>query len=130
MKALRNEVEKLKPPSGTPSPPKKSKKDKLPKIPKKNYVEKVKGNSKSPKRKGKSTAQKRKANNTESVAKVRVTLDMWQVIKNKKMLYDCPFTLWIDGRTYNRSTVSVFEPEDIFDKIKNELAPYFKNFLN
>ena len=127
---MRNEVEKLKPPPGLLPPPKKSKKDKLPKIPKKNYVEKVKGNSKSPKRKGKSTAQKRKANNTESVAKVRVTLDMWQVIKNKKMLYDCPFTLWIAGRAYNRLTVSVFEPEVIFDKIKNELAPYFKNFLN
>ena len=94
-----------------------------------NEFEKVKGNSKSPKRKGKSSAQKRKAPKTESVAKVRVTLDIWQVIKNKKMLYDCPFTLWIDGRAYNRSTVSVFEPEDIFDKIKNELAPYFKNFL-
>ena len=104
--------------------------DSNPKLPEKNNAEKVKGNSKSASRKGKSTVQKRKAKNTESVAKVRVTLDMWQVIKNKKKLYDCPFTLWIDGRVYNRSTVSVFEPEDIFDKIKNELAPYFKNFLN
>ena len=54
---------------------------------------------------------------------------MWEVIKNKKKIYDCPFTLWIDGRTYNQSKVSVFEPENVFDKIKNELAPYFKNFL-
>ena len=103
--------------------------DSNPKLPEKNNAEKVKGNSKSPRRKGKSTVQKRKAKNTESVAKVRVKLDMWQVLNDKKKIYDCPFTLWIDGRTYNRSTVSVFEPEDIFDKIKNELAP-FKNFLN
>ena len=47
-----------------------------------------------------------------------------------KELYDCPFTLRIDGRTYNHSKISVFEPQDVFDKIKNELAPYFENFLN
>ena len=66
----------------------------------------------------------------DSVAKVRVTLDMWEEIKNKKKVYVCPFTLWIDGRSYTQAQVSVFNPEDLFDKIKNELSPYFENFLN
>ena len=26
--------------------------------------------------------------------------------------------------------ISVFEPQDEFDKNENELAPYFENFLN
>ena len=55
---------------------------------------------------------------------------MWEVITNKKKIYDCPCTLWIDGRTYNHAKVAIFEPQDVFDKIKNELAPYFENFLN
>jgi len=55
---------------------------------------------------------------------------MWEEIKNKKKIYVCPFTLWIDGRSYTQAQVSVFNPEDVFDKIKNELSPYFENFLN
>ena len=83
-----------------------------------------------PKSKGKSVSPKRKSDNQERVSKVRVTLDMWEVITNKKKIYDCPCTLWIDGRTYNHAKVAIFEPQDVFDKIKNELAPYFENFLN
>ena len=48
LKALRDEIEKLKP-SENPSPQKNSKKGKLPKIPTKNYSGKAKGNSRSPK---------------------------------------------------------------------------------
>ena len=73
---------------------------------------------------------KRKSDSKARVAKVRVTLDMWEEIKNKKKIYVCPFTLWIDGRSYTQAQVSVFNPEDVFDKIKNELSPYFENFLN
>ena len=35
-----------------------------------------------------------------------------------------------DGENYNHSKVSVFEPEDALDKLKNEIVPYFNNFLN
>ena len=55
---------------------------------------------------------------------------MWERITKKKKIYDYPFTIWIDGRTYNHAKVSVFEPQDVFDKFKNELALYFENFLN
>ena len=54
---------------------------------------------------------------------------MWKEIENKK-IYVCPFTLWIDGRSYTEAQVSVFKPEDLFDKIKNELSAYFEKFLN
>ena len=94
------------------------------------YAEKVKGSKKKTKRKEQSRSPKRKGHSKNRVAKVRVTLDMWEVMKNGKKIYDCPFTLWIDGENYNHSKVSVFEPEDALDKLKNEIVPYFKNFLN
>ena len=84
---------------------------------------------KSSKRKRKSGASKRKSDNKKRASKVLVTPDMWKVIKNKK-IYGCPFTPWIDGWIYNHSKISVFEPQDVFDKIKNELDPYFENFPN
>ena len=37
------------------------------------------------------------------------------------MIAPLRFGVWIDGRTYNHSKVSVFEPQDVFDKIKNAL---------
>ena len=66
------------------------------------------------------------------VNKITILKEFWSCL----LQFPC-FRLFPEGeppggtfRVYNRSTVSVFEPEDIFDKIKNELAPYFKNFLN
>ena len=47
------------------------------------YVKKANGNPKFPKCKGKSGAPKRKSDSKERVSKVRVTLDMWEVIKNE-----------------------------------------------
>ena len=91
------------------------------KILKKNYVKKANEDPKSPKRKGKSGESKLKSNSKECVSEVRVTFDMWQVIKNKK-IYDCLFTFCIDGRTYNHSKVSVFGPQEVFEKIKNALC--------
>ena len=54
---------------------------------------------------------------------------MWPIIKNGKKLYDCPFTLYIDGHHYNSSKVSVFDPKLVFDKIEAEVVPYLENFL-
>ena len=40
-----------------------------------------------------------------------MTLDMWEEMKKNKKI-----TLWIDGRSYTQTKVSVFNPEDVSTK--------------
>ena len=77
-------------------------------------------------RKGKRAAQE---DFEQNFSKVHIVLDMWEVVKAKKTFYDCPFQLWMDGQHYSNAKVSVFDPKDVFDKIKEEVTPYFENFL-
>ena len=49
--------------------------------------------------------------------------------ESQETLYDYSFQFWIDGQHYSNAKVSVFDPKDVFDKIKEEVTPYFENFL-
>ena len=54
---------------------------------------------------------------------------MWSTVKGTKEFYEYRFTLFIDGEFYTGAKVSVFEPENVFDVMKNELSKYLKNFF-
>ena len=73
--------------------------------------------------------KKRQGDSEDTPSKVQVILDMWPVYKRNTKIYDCPFTLFIDGQFYTRSKVSVFDPKDVFQKMKEEVSGYFENFL-
>ena len=80
------------------------------------------------KRKTKAPKRKR-AFQEEKPSKVHVVLDMWPIIKKGKTIYDCPFTLYIDGQFYSNSKVSVFDPKVVFGRIEAEFTAYLENFL-
>ena len=54
---------------------------------------------------------------------------MWSTVKGTKKLYDYCFTLFIDEECYTGAKVSVFEPGNVFEVMKNELSKYSKIFF-
>ena len=49
-------------------------------------------------------------------------------MKQVKM-YQCPLELHIDGLSMSKTRPTVFRSKDIFKKLEQEIAPFFKNYL-
>ena len=44
-------------------------------------------------------------------------------------MYQCPLELYIDGLSMSKTRPTVFRSKDIFKKLEQEIAPFFKNYL-
>ena len=44
-------------------------------------------------------------------------------------MYQCPLELHIDGLSMSKTRPTVFRSKDIFKKLEQEIAPFFKNYL-